>query len=267
MVSSMSLLGMSVTLVLSIVLPIVFLIILMKGRRGVFPVWAVGTLGFIIPQLVIRIPLLQILGMQPAFIEFAETNAFVYGLLLALTAALFETTGRLVVFKALRKKLSYKTGMAAGAGHGAIESIMLVGMTYISNIIISLMINSNQLSMITMGNSEVEQELLQLLTETSSGVFFFAGLERVFVMVFHIAMSILLVYFIMKKKSLQGFLLVTGFHFALDFILALMLMQGFTLIYIEGFMFIAALASLVFIIKIRPFFGEKQETSVKSEVL
>lgn len=65
MVSNTVLISMAFTLLVSLVLPIVILLFLMKGRKGVFSVWVAGALGFVVPQLFIRIPALQYLGKPP----------------------------------------------------------------------------------------------------------------------------------------------------------------------------------------------------------
>lgn len=86
MVSTSAIAFMVITLLLSLVLPVVFLIILVRGRKGVFGIWLAGAIGFVIPQLIIRIPLLQFLGTLPAVRNFSENKPYVFVFLLALTA-------------------------------------------------------------------------------------------------------------------------------------------------------------------------------------
>ena len=256
MVPMVSLAGICLTLVLSILLPVAVLLVLVKGRKGVFGVWIAGALGFFIPQLVIRIPVLQALGRTAGYQQFARQNPFLLIVLLALTAGLFETTGRLVVLKfALSRRLSYMTGLAAGAGHGGIEAIMLIGMTYVNNLVISLLINAGKLSAIMPGNPEMEAQVREAILGTEPVLFFLAGAERVFTMFFHIAMSLLLTRLIMKKQAVRGFLMVLALHAGLDFIAALGQQQGVSIWLIEGFLLAVALLSLLLILRIRPRFG------------
>lgn len=256
MVPTSSIITICITLFLSLFLPLIVLLILMKGRKGVFGVWIAGALGFIVPQLIIRIPIINFLSQLPAFQQFTAGYPYVYIFLLALTAGLFETTGRLVVLKAvLSKRLSYMTGLVAGAGHGAIESIALVGLTYINNIVICFFINTGGLSSVIPDPATAES-VRRSLVSTAPSLFLMAGFERVFTMMFHIAMSVLLTLFIIRKRAVLGFLLVTLLHFATDFSTGLMQIRGVPSLTIELVLLGIAILSLVLTIKIHPSFGK-----------
>jgi uncharacterized membrane protein YhfC len=258
MVPPLTLLMICLTLAMSLLLPAAFLLVLCKGRKGVFGVWLAGALGFFIPQMVIRIPILQWLGTQAAFKTFAGSNPYVYALALALSAAVFETAGRYLVLKfALRGRLSYMTGLAAGAGHGGIEAIALIGLTYINNLVISLMINAGQLSTL-IPDPDMAAQISQALTGTEPLIFLMAGFERIFTMVFHVALSLLLAWFLTRGKAIAGVLLVLGLHAAVDFIVVVLQIRGLSIWLIEGAVMLCALASLLLIVKLRPLFGASQ---------
>ena len=256
MVSALSISFMLITLLLSLFLPVIFLLFLQKGRKRVFGVWIAGALGFFLPQMVIRIPLLQVMGALPGFQRFASSQPCLFVFLLALSAALLETAGRLIVLKiALAKKLSYMTGLAAGAGHGGIEAIFLIGLTYVNNIVISFFINADRLSSIIPNNPEMADSVRQALLDTPAHLFLLAGVERVFTMVLHIALSVLFTLLIIRKRWLIGFLLVTLLHFLTDFLLGVLQINNVSMLIIEGLLMMIALVSLLFLIKIRPSFG------------
>ncbi len=258
-VRSLSFLAILVTLLLSLGLPIAILAILVKGRKGAFGAYAAGALGFIVPQLMVRIPILQALQLFPFFTRFTTGMPVLYSLFLAMSAGLFETSGRLIVLRAaLFRKLSFMTGLSAGAGHGGIESAILVGLTYVNNLIYSILINTGHLSSLMQGNPEAAEQIRQVLTGTSPALFLAAGFERVFTMAFHIALSILMAYLILRKHSAIGFFLVAFLHFTVDFSVLFMQMAHFTVWAIEGSLFCIALLSLVFLFKIRPLFGADQ---------
>lgn len=232
---------MCVTLFLSLLLPLIVLLVLQKGRRGVFSVWIAGALGFAVPQLFIRVPLLQSLGTQESFQQFTGVHPYVTVSLLAATAALFETTGRFVVLKvALSKRLSYMTGLVAGAGHGGIEAITIVGMLYINNLIVSLSINSG----------------------TQPELFLLAGFERVFTMVIQIALSIVLTLFIIKNRAVVGFFVVALMHFFVDLSIGLLQINGLSPLAIERLIFLVAIVSLLAIKNLRFSFGDRLEIPV-----
>ena len=259
MVSEISIIYMVISLILSILLPIIVLLLLMKGRKGVFGIWIAGALGFVIPQMVIRIPILQYLNQQPAFLIFGEDYPVILAFLLALTAALFETTGRLLVLKiGLSRRLSYMTGLAAGAGHGGSEAIALIGLSYINNLVISILINTDRLSLILPNDPALAENVRRQLVTTVPYLFLIGGIERIFTMIFHIAMSVLLTLLIMKRQVLIGFIVVALIHFTLDFSIGLIQAKKESILLTEGLVFVFALISFILIIRLRPRFGQDQ---------
>lgn len=256
MIAAASFLAMAVTLLLSLVGPVVLLVVLCRKRKGVFGAWAGGALGFFLPQVVIRIPILQFLGTLPGFQAFSQSHAVLFVFLLALTAALFETAGRFLVLRALLyRRLSYMTGVAAGAGHGGIESVMLVGLTYVNNLVFGVLLNAGLLPTI-LPDPALRDQITQALLAVSPDQFLVAGIERVLAMAFHIALSVLLALFLLRKRTVTGLLLVVLAHWALDFGVGLLQVAGVNLWLIEGVVLLAALLSIVFIVRIRPAFGD-----------
>lgn len=259
MVSSAAIAFMIVTLILSILVPLLFLILLMRGRKGVFGAWIAGAIGFFVPQLIIRIPVLQLLGTQETVQRFSTEQPILFVFLLALTAGLFETLGRLLVLKALLvKRLSYMTGLAAGAGHGAIESIALIGMTYVNNLVLSLFINSGNLAVLMPENSAATEEIRSALLSVRPEMFLVAGLERIFTMMLHIALSVLLTWFILQRRSVRGFFLVLLIHFSVDFAVGVMQTQGLSVYWIEGVILGVAALSVLLVCWIKPLFKDQQ---------
>ena len=59
------------------------------------------------------------------------------------TAGLFEETGRLVVMLLLLKAFHrLADGLAFGLGHGGLEAMLLVGLTYVSNLVLAVLMNT-----------------------------------------------------------------------------------------------------------------------------
>lgn len=267
MVSTTAIVFMIITLLLSVLVPVIFLILLLvKGGKELFLPWLFGALGFFVPQIIIRIPALQILGEISAVKDFIGEYPIIYFLILALTAALFETAGRVIVFKLLlRKNISYKTSLAAGAGHGGIESIMLVGMTYINNLIYSILINTGLISMLIKDPS-VLNTLTGALTGTPNELFLMAGFERIFTIVFHICLSLLIALFVSKGRTVSGAVLVVLLHAAIDFTVVFMQYKNISFFLIEGLLLLVAAASLVIVISIRKAFENKEPVSANGRI-
>jgi uncharacterized membrane protein YhfC len=120
MVPIFSIVNMFVSLILCFGFPIALVIYFVKQKKSTLKVFFIGILGFFVPQIMIRIPLLAFLGTQDWFIAFAQ-NTLPYIIALAFTAGLFETFGRFFVFKLMLKKhRSHGDGMMAGLGHGGV---------------------------------------------------------------------------------------------------------------------------------------------------
>ena len=119
--------------------PIAGLVLLMRKRRGAGKAFALGAAAFVVSQLLIRIPLLQL--VLPNFSWFAVMQLYPwrYGLFLGLTAGLAEETARWIAARYLLKgKDTMEHGLAFGLGHGGIEAMLLVGLNMIAGVVMAL---------------------------------------------------------------------------------------------------------------------------------
>ena len=150
MVSTATILFVVFSLFVSLILPVLLLILFAarNKKQGLVSAWLLGAAGFFVTQILIRLPILTALQSQSWFLAFARNHLFLYAFGLAFTAGLFELAGRFAVAKCLRKNLTYKRSLAAGLGHGGIEAMILIGMTYINNLIYIAMINSGAFDMV-----------------------------------------------------------------------------------------------------------------------
>jgi len=248
MVAPLSFVGMAFTLILTLFLPIIIWIFFATKDASISKPILFGALGFVVSQVIIRIPLIQIAGTFESFVDFSSNYKYLFLLILALSAGLFETSARLIVLKGLaRKSLDYKISFWAGYGHGIGEAVILIGLTYINNIVIAGLINLNLLPAL-----EQMEGIKEVFLSTPSHMFFAAGIERVLVVFAHIAMTLILSSFILRKKSLLGFFLVVIFHTVLDFSV-IVLNDYFQNIWISlGLLAIFALISILYILKTRP---------------
>ena len=213
MVSASAITGIVFTLIITLIVPVVIWIVIAKKVKGISKAIIAGALGFVIPQLFIRIPILQLLGANPSVTQFSEDNKYLFLLILAFSAGLFETAGRLIVLKVLSKnELSYYSSLGAGYGHGAAEAVGLIGLTYINNLIFAVMINVGSLP-----TGDEYESIKETFLSASSSLFYAAGIERVLTVVFHIALTVLFAYMISKKKTLAGFIICITIHTLLDF--------------------------------------------------
>ncbi len=288
MVSTGAFIGIIVTLVITLLGPIIAAIVYsVKNKgKGVWKAWLLGAAGFFVLQVLIRVPVLNVLGTFPWFQSFAEKHYLVYCLILAMTAALFEVVARFAVAKILQKNMNYQQGVAAGLGHGGIEAILLIGMTYVNNLLYAVMINSGafdatvaQTGALPVPNmAELVEQLNQIksaLIETPSYAFYLAGYERILCVLFHTAMSLLVCYMVYKKKALMGVGIAFAAHFAVDFVspvinglatpyLGNVISQGTAYVFVYGILTAVAVGAVVIIGKIRKLYATEPVLLIES---
>ena len=226
MVSTATIITVIITLFICLILPIiVYLIYGVKNPgKGVWTAWLLGAAGFFVFQMIIRTPIISLLSIVPGFMDFVTNYYILYCLILAFTAALFEVAGRYLVAKILSKKLDFTRSFAAGLGHGSIEAIFIVGITYVNNLIYIVMINTGMFDGIVEQTAAMGMDVSQLnvikdsLINTPAATFLLAGYERILTVILHIALSMVVCYFVSRKKDFVGIGICVLCHWAVDFI-------------------------------------------------
>lgn len=225
MVGISTIIAVCVTLFVSLVLPMMLCVVYAvknKGKR-IWSAWLLGAAGFFVLQIVIRIPILNLLSLNEGFISFATEHYALYCLILAFTAALFEVVGRYVVAKIMSKNLTYERSIAAGLGHGGIEAMLVIGMTYINNLVYIIMINTGSFDGVVEQTAALGVDTSSLVTikETLVGggasIFLLAGYERILTMIAHVALSLVVCYFVAKKRDVLGIGICLVCHWMMDF--------------------------------------------------
>lgn len=262
-----------VTLFVSLILPVLVLIVYgVKNRgKGIVSAWLLGAVGFFVPQILIRLPLLNLLSASAGFASFVQAHPFPYVLALAFTAGLFELAGRYAAARCMKRDLTFQRALAAGLGHGGIEAMLIVGMTYINNLIYLFMIQSGAFDALVAQTAAAGGDVSQLqavrdsLVNVSAGLFLIGGLERLLTMVCHAAMSVLVCWGVHTGRVWTGLLICLGIHTLIDAMVGLQLLVGkglsqraaYGIIY--GVLALVALGSLVILKKLRGCW-EKGET-------
>lgn len=268
MVSSLTILFCILSLLISLVLPVVILAIFAAKhkKQGIVSAWLLGAAGFFVTQILIRVPILTVLQGQSWFLGFSQSHLFLYAFSLAFTAGLFELAGRFAVAKLLKKKhLDFNHSLAAGLGHGGIEAMILVGGTCISNLAMIAMINSGTFDAMLaetaaagVDASQLELVRQQLIT-TSPVLFLLGGFERILAMTAHAAMSLLVCYGVAHHKALPCLLGCLAIHTMIDLTAGISLLAGTVLsqtavyVIIYTILAIAAVISVLIIQKLQRF--------------
>ena len=150
-----------------------------------------------------------------------QNNIWLYALYGGLAAGVFEETGRLIAMKFLLKKKHGKphTALMYGAGHGGIEALLVGGLSLVSNLIYSFLINAGQeqmlLSQVPAEQQETVQASFNQLKAASPALSAAILAERVTAVTLHIALSVLVWTAVVKKKP-PMYLLAICLHFLLD---------------------------------------------------
>lgn len=241
--SNLSVVCIIFTFFVSLLLPLGFLVFyaLRHKKQGIWRAWLVGALGFFVPQILIRLPILTALSRMEGFVIFAQTHPWSYSLSLAFTAGLFEVVGRYVVARCLKKNLTYRRALAAGLGHGGIEAIIITGLVYLNNIVYLVMFQTGSLDA-QIAQTADPTALLAIkdgMMNTSWILFFLAGFERLLAMTCHAAMSMLVCYGVHRGKAAPT-IFAFAMHVCMDSVAGisqmigrgLTLAQGYTIIYI-----------------------------------
>ncbi|MDR1431171.1 MAG: YhfC family intramembrane metalloprotease [Propionibacteriaceae bacterium] len=187
MVSIAAIAGMAVTTIVSIGLPVAIYLVLRRRLVLKFIPALVGAATFVVMALILE-PLLHQLVLRPAAdgsVALRDNNPVLFALYAIFAAGIFEETGRFVAFKLLRNRYQgVRTAVSYGIGHGGIESILLVGLTMITNLALALAINAGLAA-------DLPAIVSQSLTQTDAGIFYLGGAERVLAIVTQLALSVL----------------------------------------------------------------------------
>lgn len=246
--SNLSVVCIIITFIVSLILPLAFLVgyALRHKKQGIWSAWLLGALGFFVPQILIRFPILTALSRTDGFVAFSQTHPLVYGFSLALTAGLFEVVGRYAVARMLKKNLTYRRALAAGLGHGGMEAIIITGLAYISNVVFLVMLQTSgfeaAIAQTTAAGGDVSQLLAarDALVNTHWALFLLAGYERLLAMTCHVTMSMMVCYGVHTNRVLPWMLACLAVHTCMDFIASISLFIGrgltlaaaYTIIYI-----------------------------------
>lgn len=277
MVSTATILACLLTLLISLALPPLVLILFARKHKGekIISAWMLGAAGFFVTQMMIRIPVLTVLQTQNWFMEFSLNSPFLFAFVLAFTAGLFELAGRFAVAKSMQKGgLNFRRSLAAGLGHGGIEAMLLIGMTYVNNLLYIAMINSGTFDTVLaqaapMGEAAVQQlaGIRDSLISTSPALFLLSGFERILAMISHAGMSMVVCWGVAEGKPLRGCLISLVIHTLIDLTAGISLLIGNGLsekaayVIIYCILFAAALLSVFMALKVRRQWHHKEVSS------
>lgn len=219
--------GMILALVFGICGPLLLLILWRSRKKCTLAPAVIGAATFIIAAMVLEnIPKYFLFsGMNPLS-AYILNHAWAYALTAALLAGIFEECGRFLAFRFFLKDHTAKeTAVTYGIGHGGIECIFLLGFGMFSNLTMAFAINNGTLASM-MQSLPAEQlaayeNAVASLTSTTFALFMWSIWERLFAMLFHISLSVLVFVAARNRSRMFLFPLAILLHTGLDIFAAL----------------------------------------------
>ncbi|MCH3960738.1 MAG: YhfC family intramembrane metalloprotease [Solobacterium sp.] len=213
------------TVLCTLVLPLGVSLYLCCCKKRLLKPVLLGAATFFVFQMLIRIPLIQlVLPNMQWYLKLEVSQPLFHALFLGVTAALAEELGRYFVMTMLLKKnRRIEDGIAFGVGHGGIEAILLVGINTLFTVILSP-------------------------ASIAPGLMFACGIERLAAMAIHVGWSVMVMKSIREKK-IRWLFLALFTHTIIDCGVSYASNQGLSIWIIEGFVLLCAAIGILFVIK------------------
>lgn len=236
-----SIAGMVFTLVVTTLLPILLCVVACRKLKRKPAAIFLGCVSFVLFALILEQSLHSIVLSNFTI----QQNIWLYCVYGSAAAALFEETGRYVLMKYRKNPLDEKDAVLFGLGHGGIEAILVVGVTYLNNLTYAIMIQSGQMDAALAGldvaaAADAVASVSPLWT-LPSYQFFIAGVERVLTLGLQVALS-MLVFQAVQRKRIVYYLAAMAVHFSVNFI-TLAAAQFIAPIYVEGILVLLVAAA------------------------
>ncbi len=249
------------------ILPVVVFIFLQIKYKKTFKPFLLGALAFFISQIVLRIPIIN--NYLPHFVwynVFQIKYPYLYWIFLGLTAGIFEEVMRLIVIKLFMKRNHrYIDSITFGLGHGAIEAMIITGISFINVLIFSIMINNGtfDLNLSKLDNATLNNIYNQCTNLTAFNAII-GGIERIIAMGIHIGLTVMIFEGVIKKKSFKYLIFAILIHAAIDSSIGFMSqMFGFSTIAMEAVFGLISLILMFYVIKAKNRINWHRENEIK----
>lgn len=192
----------------ALVLPVALLIVLGALKKIRLAPLALGFVSFFASQMVLRIPLLQLLAAAGA-LDAIAANTVLYAVVVGgLSAGLFEETARLAGAAILKNQRTWKDMVSFGLGHGLCEVMLLTGMTHVNNLLLCAALSdpAGPLGVLLAGVDSATLDLVAgQLAAATPGLVALGLLERVSAVLFHLFATSLVFTAVLRRKPLWYF--------------------------------------------------------------
>lgn len=211
---------------------------------------------FVFAQVLETIPKLILFNPAFAISNTIRGSVVLYTLVGCLLAGVFEETGRFVAFKTILKKRTNKeTAISHGIGHGGFEALFLMAAMGIQYIAFAVLINTGKIQTIidqaASQGASIEEvnavvDSIKSLTFANVGISLY---ERVFAILLHVGMSII-VFYAVRERKIWMYILSIVIHAVFDVPAALFQTGVITLPVTEIILTVYALIFFVIVYKV-----------------
>ena len=205
MVSNFSIASMAISLLLSLVLPIILILYLQRKFNSSIKIFFFGMLAYFIATQVVEGPIVKyLLNINKTTSTFLNNNLIVYSIFTALLASILQFCARFLFFKQYKKrKLSVIDSLSFGIGFGGFESIFIGSIVSFNSLTYAILINSNKLEE-SLQSANVSSEQINYIINYYAGTSWtnwaMIGFERIFMLFLQISLSLIIFYGIKNNK-------------------------------------------------------------------
>lgn len=206
-----------ISFLISTFLPTGIMVFLAVKKRLNWKAVAFGVILFVVFTAILESMLNSIVGFdnQNSFINQSPILFMLYG---GLSIGIFEETARFIGFKYMLKikdNESAYTGISYGLGHGGFESVMAGGVTSLSNLMMSIMINNGAvndlLAKSDAGKADTIKKSVNEMLTLPDYTFLLIGVERCATLIIQVSLS-LIVFKAVKEKKWNYFIYAIIIH-------------------------------------------------------
>lgn len=210
--------GVIFAIFISVILPVIAFVYACLKKRY-FP-FLLGVIAFVGSQILFRIPILQYLQNNSiSYTKFSVVQPVLFVILIGLSAGIVEEIAGFIMIRYFMKQRDWQAGFLFGAGHGGIEALLLVGVS-------------------------VVPILFSITAPVLGTQLFVGGIERLFAMLLHIGLSIIVLQGVVKRKFFYVLMaiLIHGFVDSLVGLVPLFMNPQVALIVVEVSLAVIAIA-------------------------
>ncbi len=220
-ISAASMAAMAGVGLFTLLFPLILAVLFWRRRGGRWRFFLLGCVVFPLFALTLEGSINRAVLYGPAGAVIAG-NIWLYGLFGGLMAGVFEECGRYAAFRLGRRwTRGPQDALMYGAGHGGIEAVLLVGSAMLNSFLIAQALNRGGISgveaLMGVPLTEAGMASLEQMASIPAALYLVSGVERLFAMVIHISLSVLVYTAAVRRERWYWFPAAIGLHALVDF--------------------------------------------------